>query len=127
MISPTQTMENTTFDFTPSFKNPDDMPEYVSIYDRPKRGRGRPKTCKLPDEEKRQRKLKLAQQYYQHNFDYVRLQKRIWLDKQYEQVSSEDTICIHPIDCTVTKHIFSRLLEMIRLKNKRLLFFMKPY
>ena len=52
MISPTQTMENTTFDFTPSFKNPDDMPEYVSIYDRPKRGRGRPKTCTLTDEEK---------------------------------------------------------------------------
>ena len=45
-------MENTTFDFTPSFKNPDDMPEYVSIYDRPKRGRGRPKTCTLTDEEK---------------------------------------------------------------------------
>ena len=52
MISPTRTMANTTFDFTPSFKNPDDMPEYVSIYDRPKRGRGRPKTCTLTDEEK---------------------------------------------------------------------------
>ena len=49
MISPTQTMENTTFDFTPSFKNPDDMPEYVSIYDRPK---GRPRTCTFYDEEK---------------------------------------------------------------------------
>ena len=55
MISPTQTMEHTTFDFTPSFKNPDDMPEYISIYDKPKRGRGRPKTCKLSDEEKRER------------------------------------------------------------------------
>ena len=48
------------------------------------------------------------------------------LDKQNEQISSEDTICIHPIDCTVTNHIFSRLLEMIRLKNERLLFFKKP-
>ena len=55
MVSPTQTMENTTFDFTPSFKkNPDDMPEHVSIYDRPKRGR--PKgTCKFSDEERRER------------------------------------------------------------------------
>ena len=26
--------------------------EYVSIYDKPKRGRGRPKTCKLSDKEK---------------------------------------------------------------------------
>jgi hypothetical protein len=85
MISPTQTMENTTLDFTPSFKNPDDMPEYISIYDKPKRGRGRPKTCKLSDEEKRQRKIEIAKQYYTNNFEYVRLQKRIWLDKKYEQ------------------------------------------
>ena len=35
------------------------MPEYVSIYDKPKRGRGRPKTCKLSDEEKRQRKIEI--------------------------------------------------------------------
>ena len=40
MISPTQTMENTT------------EVEYISIYDKPKRGRGRPKTCTLTDEEK---------------------------------------------------------------------------
>ena len=26
--------------------------EYISIYDRPKRGKGRPKTCTLSDEEK---------------------------------------------------------------------------
>ena len=81
MLSSTQTMENTTFDSTPSLKNPDDMPEYVSIYDKPKRGIGRPRGSKYTDEEKRQRKIKIAQQYYQNNFDYVRLQKRIWLDK----------------------------------------------
>ena len=28
------------------------MPEYVSIYDRPKKSKGRPRTCKLSDEEK---------------------------------------------------------------------------
>ena len=43
MISPTQTMENTT------------EVEYISIYDKPKRGRGRPKTCTLTDEEKLER------------------------------------------------------------------------
>lgn len=73
MSSPTQTMENTT------------EVEYISIYDKPKRGRGRPKTCKLSDEEKRQRKIEIAKQYYTNNFEYVRLQKRIWLDKKYEQ------------------------------------------
>ena len=57
MISPTQTMENTT------------EVEYISIYDRPKRGRGRPKTCTLTDEEKRQRKIEIAKQYYKHNFE----------------------------------------------------------
>ena len=73
MILPTQTMENTT------------EVEYISIYDKPKRDRGRPQTCKLSDEEKRERKNAIAKQYYSNNFEYVRLQKRIWLDKKYEQ------------------------------------------
>ena len=73
MISPTQTMENTT------------EVEYISIYDKPKRGRGMPNTCKLSDAEKRQRKNEIAKRYYEKNFEYVRLQKRIWLDKKYEQ------------------------------------------
>ena len=47
MFLPTQTMGNTT------------EVEYISIYDKPKRGRGRPKTCKLSDEEKRQRKIEI--------------------------------------------------------------------
>ena len=59
--------------------------EYISIYDKPKRGKGRPKTCNLSDEEKRQRKIETAKQYYKNNYEYVRLQKRIWLDKKYEQ------------------------------------------
>ena len=59
--------------------------EYISIYDKPKRGRGRPKTCNLSEEEKRQRKIETAKQYYKNNYEYVRLQKRIWLDKKYEQ------------------------------------------
>ena len=73
MIQPTQTMECTT-----------EVP-YISIYDRPKRPRGRPKTCTLTDEEKAQRKRDIATKYYNNNFEYVRLQKRIWLDKKYEQ------------------------------------------
>ena len=41
----------------PSFSNPDDMPEYVSIYDRPK-------TCKLSDEQKRERLRNNYKIYY---------------------------------------------------------------
>ena len=78
MIPPTHTMENTT------------EVEYISIYDRPKRGKGRPKTCTLSDEEKRQRKIETAKTYYNDNFEYVRLQKRIWLDNKYKQ--RQDTI-----------------------------------
>jgi hypothetical protein len=41
----------TTQIFNPSFSNPDDMPEYISIHDRPKRSRGRPtKTDILTDD-----------------------------------------------------------------------------
>ena len=60
--------------------------EYISIYDRPKRGKGRPKTCKLSDEQKAQRKRAIAKQYYKNNFEYVRLQKRIWLDNRQGQL-----------------------------------------
>ena len=77
MISPTQTMANTTFDFTPSFKNPDDMPEYVSIYDRPKRGRGRPKTCTLTDEEKLERLRVNYKAYFNANPEKERERARL--------------------------------------------------
>ena len=78
MIPPTHTMENTT------------EVEYMSIYDKPKRGRGRPNTCKLSYEENRQRTLETAKRYYNDNFEYVRLHKRIWLDNKYKQ--QQDTI-----------------------------------
>ena len=66
---------NTTFDFTPSFKNPDDTPEYVSIYDRPKRGR--PKgTCKFSDEERRERARLSSKKYYDMNIEKERTRKR---------------------------------------------------
>ena len=70
---PTHTMENTT------------EVESISIYDKPKRGKGRPTTCTLSDEEKKQRAIEIAKRYYSINFEYVWLQKRIWLDKKYEQ------------------------------------------
>ena len=31
------------------------MPEYVSIYDKPEKGKGRPNTCKLSDEQKKKK------------------------------------------------------------------------
>ena len=72
MTQPTQTMECTT-----------EVP-YISIYDKPKRPRGRPKTCTLTDQEKAQRKRDIATQYCNNNFEYVRLQKTIWFYKKYK-------------------------------------------
>ena len=67
-------MANTTTQiFNPSFKNPDDMPVYVSIYERPKKQLGRPKntkTCKLSDEQKKERARLISQRYYANNHEY---------------------------------------------------------
>ena len=48
----------------------DDMPEYISIYDRPKRPRGRPTNkIQLTDEEKRTRMRKFASKHYYGNIE----------------------------------------------------------
>ena len=74
MISPTQTMENTT------------EVEYISIYDKPKRGKGRPKTCTLTDEEKRQRKRDIALKHHYDNYEYKQLYKQIWRSKRSSEI-----------------------------------------
>ena len=63
---------------TPSFTTPDDMPEYISIYDRPNRGKGRPRTCTLTDEAKAPRKKYIAKTHYNENYEYRRLQMRLY-------------------------------------------------
>ena len=75
MIQPTQTMECTT-----------EVP-YISIYDRPKRPRGRPKTCTLTDEEKAQRKRDIATKYHYDNYEYCKMRQR--LQKQTVYVSKK--------------------------------------
>ena len=69
MIQPTQTMECTT-----------EVP-YISIYDKPKRPRGRPKTCTLTDEEKVDRKRQDAKRLYYENYEYRRLQQALYNDR----------------------------------------------
>ena len=64
-------MTNTTTEtFNPSFSNPDDMPVYVSIHDKPKRGKGRPTTCKMSDEQKKERAKAISEKYYENNHEY---------------------------------------------------------
>ena len=77
MTQPTQTMECTT-----------EVP-YSSIYDRPKRPRGRPKTCALTDEEKAQRKRGIATKYHYDNYEYCKMRQR--LQKQAAYVSTKNT------------------------------------
>ena len=58
---------------------------YISIYDKPKRGRGRPKTCKLSDGDKRQRNRETATRYHYDNYEYNKMRQR--LQKQTAYVS----------------------------------------
>ena len=76
MSSPTQAMDNTT------------EVEYKSMYDKPKRGRIGPKTCKRSDEEKRQRQRDNATRYHYDNYEYCKMRQR--LQKQLDSVSRHE-------------------------------------
>ena len=71
--------------FNPPFSNPDDMPEYVSIYEmKPKRKSGRPRTCTLTDEQKKERQRKITAAWRENNYEYARLQSKILTAKKRE-------------------------------------------
>ena len=57
--------------------------EYISIYDRPKRPRGRPKT--LTDEEKKERNKIIYKRHYDNNRDYYVLKARIYYELNKEK------------------------------------------
>ena len=65
MFSPTTTMENRT-----------DI-EYISIYDKPKRGKGRPTGSKYTDEQKAERARLSTMKYYYNNLETERERSRI--------------------------------------------------
>ena len=75
-------MTNTnTQTFNPSFSNPDDMPVYVSIHDKPKRAKGRPTTCKMSDEQKKERATPISKKYYENNHEYCILRQFVYDEK----------------------------------------------
>ena len=51
--------------------------EYTSIYDKPKRGRGRPKTCNLSDEETLERLRVNYKSYFEANPEKERERVRL--------------------------------------------------
>ena len=54
----------------------DDMPVYISIYDRPKRPVGRPKNkIQLTEEDKKERMRKLASRHYSENHELRKCQQ----------------------------------------------------
>ena len=57
--------------------------EYISIYDRPKRPRGRPKT--LTDEQLKERRKEIYKKHYENNRDYYVLQKSIYYELNKEK------------------------------------------
>ena len=61
--------------FNPPFSNPDDMPEYVSIYDKPKRRT-------MTKEEKAQKKRDNYKRWYAENSEYVLLKKKLIREAQ---------------------------------------------
>ncbi len=60
----------TTQIVNPSFKNPDDMSEYISIYDRPKRGVGRPKLYFTKEELANNQKVSSNKYHGLHHLEY---------------------------------------------------------
>ena len=68
--------------YTPNIENSTDV-EYISIYDRPKRGRGRPNTCILTDEEKRLRNRDNARRYHYANYEYCKTRQRLQKQTAY--------------------------------------------
>ena len=51
----------------PSFSNPDDMPKYVSIHDRP---RGRPRKYATPEEQIEAKRIVSMAHYKEHYLEY---------------------------------------------------------
>ena len=72
--------------FNPSFSNPDDMPIFISIWDeKPKKQLGRPlntKTCKLSDEQKKERARFISKRYYANNKEYCVERQFIYDEKK---------------------------------------------
>mgnify|MGYP006136462345 CR=1 FL=1 len=52
-----------------------DMPDYISIYDKPKRPKGRP-ISKLTEEEKAQRYRDSSKKYYDKNKEQILIHKK---------------------------------------------------
>ena len=57
--------------------------EYISIYDKPKRPRGRPKT--LTDEQLKERRKEIYKKYYDNNRDYYVLKASIYYELNKEK------------------------------------------
>jgi hypothetical protein len=53
------------------------IPIYISIDDRPKRGRGRQRGSKYSDEEKRQKPNDAALKRHNNNYEYYTLRRRL--------------------------------------------------
>ena len=57
--------------------------EYISIYDRPKRPRGRPKI--YTDEQLQERRKEIYKKHYENNRDYYVLQNSIYYELNKEK------------------------------------------
>ena len=58
------------------------MEEYISIYDKPKRGKGRPQGSKYKVEERAERARLSTMTYYYNNIEQERERSRVYQAKQ---------------------------------------------
>ena len=62
-----------------------DVP-YISTYEqKPKKKMGRPRTCTLTDEEKKQRKRDQAKKLYHDNYEYRLMQIKLYQQRKKEE------------------------------------------
>lgn len=74
----------------PSLSNPDDILEYASIYDKPKRAKGRPSGSKYSKEEKLARNRQAHMHCYHINHEHYKTHQRLRKQELYHATRNQD-------------------------------------
>ena len=87
-----QTITYDINDLKPSFRNPDDMPTYISPYEiKPKKPRKqrttmKPRVSKYTEEEIKQKKNETSLRYYYDNYEYNKLKQQIYYENNKDKI-----------------------------------------
>ena len=71
--------------------NEDDMPIYISIYDKPKLKRGPKLSCTLTSEEIKQRARDIAKKHYNNHSEEIIAKNRLYREKnKFKKINKEE-------------------------------------